>query len=802
MKTTRHRLSSLLSNTGAIALSVGLLASPAMVQQATAELLMVSQTSGTTSTFEAPFAGTYLFRVPAVAGATVILNDQVLVQVTDTLPDETVSALTMLNAGSHEVVVEGLSASQGALQIEAAGGMSVALAPVETDPDPVVEVAAKQDEPASPAPPPLPPETRMAGASQTSGALLSSLSSNSTAGNTVAQGERRVATGTGSGPRSGTLRDAVGTLPGADRAAPVISAPLSPPAGEPPVTGLVLTYAGDTNGRVPNTGVTLFGVMGSEMIFDQVEVTVLPSGRQFTVDVGPQTGQFAVPLFQGDLNRSSITVRLAGRVSSDSEATGAETSIQIYPRPLNPGAMQAMSRLTFGPTPALHARLQTMSFADFVEEQLNPDLLDDSALEAFAGDLVIANNGDSDFRVERDWERYELAHAIYTERQLQEVMGRFWFNHFHANTKDTGVRYQRLADREFFRENAFGNFEDLLLYSAKSPLMSQYLDNDESRAGAINENYGREILELHTVGVGSGYTLDDIIAVARVLTGWDWERTVDVADSNARDRHEFLFRPDRHDQDDKFIPFLNTTIAGRSGEAGVQEGEELIALLANHPSTRTFVCSKIVRLLAADQPPESLVQACAAAWEETGGEIEPMLRAILLHPDYLDLVDLRRTKVKTPFEYVVSLTRSLGIRPSDEERNDYLQQLLNAHTEAGESQARFPAPTGLPEVGSAWTNSATFIALYRRMVDIMRNPQRFDHEPSTLLDDAGLETAEEVAAFMLLGTMGHATQEEFEAVVAALKGDDGIFDRFNENERDGIRRGLTAVAITPSMHLQ
>ncbi|MEM7487719.1 MAG: DUF1800 family protein [Pseudomonadota bacterium] len=800
----------LLSTTGALALSIGLLSSPAAAQQAGSASVGLAQIAEYRETFQAPFDGTYTFTIPAEAGATISIDGAELMRATETIEGQTLSAITSLQAGPREIVVTGLDPAAMSITVKPSGGMTARIGTSGV-------ASATLAEPVMP----TPSEARVASTSTESAsrtiplppadiaqATLADTGSAAPAPAPTASEVRapRVATGQARGGRSGSLAAILRSMPGGDDGTPAGGAPLAPPTGASVESGIALTYTGD-DGRVPNTGATLFGAVGSDVFYDQIEVTVAPSGRQTIVDVGPQTGQFAFRLFPDDLDRSAVTVSLSGMVSSDPDMRSAPVQVELEPVPLSPGAMMAMGRLTFGPTPALHAKMRTMSFEDFVDEQLDPDSINDGVLNNIVGNLMTRdwrdNNGNAQgYRYRQAWQNYELARAVFSERQFQEVMGRFWFNHFHARTKDTSVRYQNVLDRDYFRENAFGNFGDLLLYSARSPLMSQYLDNDESRRGNINENYGREILELHTVGVDGGYTLEDITAVARIFTGWDWERTVDANDTDYKDRHAFQFRADRHDTDDKIIPFIDLTIEGRTGADGEQEGVELIAVLANLPQTQSFVCRKIVQLLAADNPPQNLVDACVAAWEQTGGEIEPALRAILLHPDYLGLAEIRRAKVKTPFEYVASVARAFGMRPTPENRDTFLAVLRNGHINGGEDQFNFAAPTGLPEVGGAWTNSASFMGLYRGMVDLTRDPNRFGWNPVDAIQDAGLETAEEVASYLLLGTNDHYSQPEFEAVVAELKGDDGIFDLHNRNEAQALRRGMIATIVQPSQHIQ
>jgi uncharacterized protein (DUF1800 family) len=399
---------------------------------------------------------------------------------------------------------------------------------------------------------------------------------------------------------------------------------------------------------------------------------------------------------------------------------------------------------------------------------------------------------------------HDIAHAAFSEKQLREVMGQFWMNHFHATTKDSNIIQQNIDDRAFFRANAFGNFEDLLLYSARSPLMSQFLDNDQNRRGNLNENYGREILELSSVGVNAGYTDADVREVSRVFTGWSYVRTNPNAVGVAEE-YDFQFFPDRHDTGNKTISFLPLTITGRTGEAGVQEGEELIAVLSQNVNTRNYVCGKIVQLLVADVPPANFTASCAMAWETSDGDVEAMLRAILLDPAYITTVAYQRNKAKTPFEFAVSAVRLFGAAPQGDatQIRRFYSEVRETFETAGQNLLRFPVPTGLPEVAAAWTNSATMIAAYNEMMDITENRQNYGIDLGADIAAAGLETAEEVAAYLLtIGTADRFRQDEFDAIVSVLKGPDMIFEPRVTNETLALERAMGLLVVMPSFQLQ
>lgn len=588
----------------------------------------------------------------------------------------------------------------------------------------------------------------------------------------------------------------------------VQASPLSPPTNVEITQAVQLTSAGNVNGQVPATGSTLFGAVMSSSMFDIVNVSVSGSNRTSTVDVGPTTGQFAVRLFPEDFAAGNqVQVTLTGASSASDEVEATPVSYTITGMTAQDGTAQALSRLTFGATPDLYARVRAMGFQNYVTEQLAPDSINDSVLNAMNPNSILRRTDENGGRLLRSLVHYDLAHAAFSEKQLQEVIGHFWANHFHAVTKDTNIYQQNIDDRQFFRDNAFTTFRELLLYSARSPLMSQYLDNDENRFNenrandGINENYGREILELSTVGVESGYTPVDVDMVSRVFSGWRYERTNPNAEDVAQE-YRFQFNPGDHDPQDKLIPFLGTTIAGRSGADGEQEAVELIAILANHPSTQARTCRKLVQLLVADSPPDGFVSACVAAWG-VDGDIDAMLRAILLNPAYVNTAEYQRNKAKTPFEYAVSVIRAFGARPENPAEDDFWNRFRQAHESAGHNYVRFPVPTGLPEVSAAWLNSATMVAAYNQITDVAERRQDYGIDLVADITDAGLESAEEVAAYLLaIGTADQFTLKEFDQVVATLKGEDGIFEPRVQDEARALERAMGLIVVSPSFQLQ
>src|SRR5207249_12079367 len=218
--------------------------------------------------------------------------------------------------------------------------------------------------------------------------------------------------------------------------------------------------------------------------------------------------------------------------------------------------------------------------------------------------------------------------AVESERQLQEVMVDFWFSHFNVHAAKGEVKwYLTSYERDVIRPHALGKFGDLLRVPATHPAMLLYLDNwlsarpdftvpvgpNRGKRAGLNENYARELMELHTLGVDGGYTQKDVTEVARAFTGW----TIDRPQTDAH----FIFRPMMHDTGEKIV--LGHRIAAGGGPG---DGERVIELLTQHPATARFVATKLVRRFVSDTPPPALVARVAGSYLSTGGEIPAMLR--------------------------------------------------------------------------------------------------------------------------------------------------------------------------------
>jgi uncharacterized protein (DUF1800 family) len=259
-------------------------------------------------------------------------------------------------------------------------------------------------------------------------------------------------------------------------------------------------------------------------------------------------------------------------------------------------------------------------------------------------------------RLSRESAHRHLLRAVYSPNQLLEQMQWFWFNHFNVHQFKANIRVL-LADYEerAIRPHALGRFRDLLGAVSTHPAMLRYLDNDQNAAARINENFARELLELHTLGVDSGYTQRDVQELARVLTG----HGVNVTDKAPPVKTEltalykregvYEFNPNRHDFGDKAL--LGRSIKGQ----GPAELEQVLDQLAVHPATARFVCGKLARHFVSDKPPADLVKAMSDAWQRSGGHIGQVLAVMLTAPDF---TDAPAAKFKDPMHFVVSAVRA------------------------------------------------------------------------------------------------------------------------------------------------
>lgn len=299
----------------------------------------------------------------------------------------------------------------------------------------------------------------------------------------------------------------------------------------------------------------------------------------------------------------------------------------------------------------------------------------------------------------------KLLRAVESDRQLFEVMSDFWFNHFNVYF-DKGVVRQSITsyERDVIRPHIFGTFEELLIATAKSPAMLMYLDNNSSRNGKINENYARELLELHTLGVDGGYTQKDIQETARVLTGWGVEKPRLIS--------KFKFFKGQHDKGPKKILELNFL-----GDEGITEGEKLIHYLANHPKTAEFIAKKLAVKFVSDNPKPETVRAIADTFKKTGGNLKEVYRSLITTEEFFSHESLR-SKIKTPLEYFASAARTTGatFNPSTEK----IGLIKGFFDQSGQSLYRCQPPTGYKAVSEFWVSPGALVHRINFALDFTR----------------------------------------------------------------------------------
>lgn len=354
-----------------------------------------------------------------------------------------------------------------------------------------------------------------------------------------------------------------------------------------------------------------------------------------------------------------------------------------------------LNRLSFGPTFGQIEQVRAKGVETYLQEQLSPESIPESSqLELQLSQLetltmspielfqkyvpnpqIKEKKGRELSKEEKDtlhqqrWRvlhqsvEGRLARAIASKRQLQEVMVDFWFNHFNVYSKKAIASIWVGDYDNDIRTHVLGHFRDLLEVTARHPAMLIYLDNEvntnpnspgaRGRFKGLNENYARELMELHTLGVDGGYTQADVNALARIFTGWGIDRSGSNGDENG-----FFFDENRHDFSDKV--FLGTTISG----SGIQEGEQALDILAAHPATARFISYKLAQYFVADEPPKSLVDKLAEKFRNTDGDIRTVLDTLFHSTEFND-PQYYGKKFKTPYQYLISLVRAGRIHNPD-----------------------------------------------------------------------------------------------------------------------------------------
>jgi uncharacterized protein (DUF1800 family) len=511
--------------------------------------------------------------------------------------------------------------------------------------------------------------------------------------------------------------------------------------------------------------------------------------------------------------------------------------------------IHVLNRIAFGPGPGDPERVRSMGVQAYIEQQLHPERLPDVSMEPRLAGLTTLGLGSREIaqqfaipliearrnrkqdskqadtappkvpnamqqqanRVMVELGQQKMLRAIYSERQLQEVLTDFWFNHFNVDARKGQDRFMLTAyERDTIRPHVLGKFRDLLEATAKSPAMLFYLDNWMSadpdgphpddrqmrprfgqpglgRRGpqrglipprpagqaaqqgqkkmprGLNENYGRELMELHTLGVDGGYTQKDVTEVARAFTGWTIQ--------NPRMGGGFAFDARIHDRGQKVVLGHVIKAGGRQ-----DDGEQVLDILAKHPSTARFIATKLARRFVSDTPPPALVDRVAARFRETDGDLREVMRTLLTSPEFLS-TDAYRAKVKTPFEFVVSAVRATGVDVQD------ATPLVRAMQQLGMPLYMCQPPTGYKDTADAWVNTGALVNRMNFALQLANNGLR-----------GGVRAGLKAGPYN--GSVGNGLQAVPNRVVE-VPNNGGIVETVLNNDISSTTRDTIAKATTP-----
>jgi uncharacterized protein (DUF1800 family) len=441
--------------------------------------------------------------------------------------------------------------------------------------------------------------------------------------------------------------------------------------------------------------------------------------------------------------------------------------------PLNASDFIALNRLTFGPRVEERARFAGIGLQAYIEEQLDFESINDLAcdlqlstittLDMDANELEGISNqlfeGYDREKAPNELRQAALIRQLYSKRQLLEAMVEFWSDHFNVFVEKGNCFYLKTVDdREVIRKYALGTFHDIVWASAHSPAMLVYLDNQSNHKGAPNENYARELMELHTLGVDGGYSQQDVMELARCLTGWTVKEHFWLGD--------FEFKQELHDEGVKNV--LGRTIR----PSGQGEAEAVIEQLVMHPSTARFIATKLTRRFIADDPPPVIIEKAAQTFLATSGDIKSVLKVVLL-----DGLAFAQPKYKRPANFVLSALRMLNIETDAAALHDHLLRM-------GQLYFNHPTPDGYPDRSDAWQGN--LMPRWQFAFELIRNEiENTKHNLNSLLDVVSADDLHDdvdALASLLLGaplerlahdelidsvTKAGATEEETLHIIAA-----------------------------------
>ena len=479
---------------------------------------------------------------------------------------------------------------------------------------------------------------------------------------------------------------------------------------------------------VPTGGFVVSGTLTNNTLSSKLTAKLsgggLPAAEERPIEVAAKSGRWAMMVAPDKLYTTSPLILTL--TAKDRAGNTATKTLNLNPSDAYNQAWHVMQRIGFSGAPDEWSEVAKLGPVNYIQQQLSPNSVDDSAFTARQ-----ANWQDSGLYRATDY----LRRALYSRRQLQEVMTWFWDNHFSTYFFKHKMPSFEMNEGAAFRAQALGNFRNLLGISAKSPAMLYTLDGVTSYMGNPNENYARELMELHTIGLTGGYVQTDVEEAARAFTGWTVK-----ADS-------FYFNAAQHDNTAKQV--LGVTLPANGGQA---DGEKILDMLARHASTANRICSKLVTLFVADTPVSALVSRCSStflAQAAAPDQIAQVLKLILNSPEFLGTA-YRGQKFKTPLELALGSTRNLG---GDSTGDDLAVELATM----GMDLYTNPSPTGYPETGAQWISSGQLLSRIRfidRLLAATPAPTSTQINLLAKTQALGLETAEGVTGYLLQASLG------------------------------------------------
>ncbi len=515
-----------------------------------------------------------------------------------------------------------------------------------------------------------------------------------------------------------------------------------------------------------------FGISGFNATVSDPLLGITVNNRPLAIANG--SGNWSLMVFPAHISLGeTVTVSLS---AIDGAGQTDSININLDVVPIDRAARHAINRITFGATPPLLDVVESMGAPAFIAQQLNPAGIDDSAFDAMMAGFIPATL--------QELQQYVFLHAAYSRRQLREVMTLFWDNHFNTDIHaHENVQYE-LRENALFRVHALGNFRQLLEISAKSPAMLYYLNGASSVATDPNENYARELMELHTMSVDGGYTQADVDDVARAFTGWT------VAS------HAFLFDPVDHDELPKMV------LGQELVSGGLADGSQVLDIVATHPSTAGFICEKLIALLISDAPPISLTEQCSGTFLAASAapdQIAQVLTLILNSPEFSD-PDEYHSKIKTPFEFAVSTVRQLQAQGA-------LDDLGHPVAHMGMPLFENHIPTGYSEIAEDWISSNIVVERMKFANQIAFNEvggPGVNIEPLSFFPAKGYETDEGIVGYLFnLVIDDNVTDIEWQTALGTLTDNGTVpFSIGAADADEKLRRLIGTVLSYPAYNYQ